>query len=131
MRHSYTFPSEWPDNCPPEPHNEMCGIYYRLAKSKDKSDPKNFKSHHELGLKQDMEQIDPCGRRGLSMNATVDDLINLWKMYPRIGKYIAFLNLSGGHGVVAKVGRNSHHNWWVPNGVAANSYCSKIEEIEA
>ena len=126
MRYTFT---GYPENCPPEPREEMCGTYYRLVRNNNIADPSHFKSHYELNQRLDLEDSDPCSRRALSMFKEYDQAVNLSKNYPKLGKFIACLNLNGGHGVVCKdeckyVG---HHNWWVPSGVVAADFCPKIE----
>lgn len=126
---SYTFPSHYPKNCPPRPREEMCGTYYRVVKNQDKSDPIHFKSHYEMNQQPKLEHTNPCSRRALSMFKIYDDAINLSRQIPTIGKYIALLNLIGGHGVVCNddCTSNSHHDWWVPIKVNAADFCLKIE----
>jgi len=126
---NYTFPSHYPDNCPPLPHNEMCGIYYRLAINNNKSDPKHFRSYYEEKRRIKEEATEPCKRRALSIFGDYNDAVIILKQIPTLGKYIAHLDLTGGHGVVQKdgCGLESHHGWWVPNGVNPCDYCSKIE----
>lgn len=126
----YTFPSHYPPNCPPKPHDEMCGTYYRVVKNGNKSDTMHFKSHYEANLRVRLESTKACSRRALSIFRIYEVAVNLSKQFPNIGEYIACLNLKGGHGVVREESYRSfksHHNWWVPNGVSAQSFCSNIK----
>lgn len=125
----YTFPNHYPTDCPPQPHNEMCGTYYRLAKNKNISDPKHFMSYYEEKRMIKLEDTNPCSRRALSMFKDYEDAVIMSKQIPTLGKYVARLDLTGGHGVVCKDGfaSGSHHDWWLPNNVNACNYCSKIE----
>lgn len=127
---TYTFPSHYPLNCPPQPHDEMCGTYYRLVKNGNTSDPAHFKSHYEANLRKDLESIKACSRRAVSMFKAYEDAIKLSILFPTKGKYIMCLKLTGGHGVVCEENYRSfksHHNWWVPNGVNAQHFCSDIK----
>ena len=126
----YSFPSDFPLNCPPQPQNDECGMYYRLVKNGDKSDPAHYKSHHEAKIREELESTKPCSRRALSMFKDYYEAVNLSKQFPNIGKYVAHLNLTGGHGVVCEENYcsfKSHHNWWVPIDVNAHNFCSHVE----
>jgi len=126
----YSFPNHYPANCPPQPYNEECGKYYRLVKTRDKLDPIHYKSHYEAKIREDLESTRACSRRALSMFKDYEEALNLARQFPTIGKYIAFLNLVGGHGVVCEENYcsfQSHHNWWVPIKVNAPDFCLKIE----
>lgn len=126
---SLTFPEHYPDNCPPLPHNSMSGTYYRIVKNDKISDPIHYKSHYELNLRTDLEGCSACSRRALSILSKNEEAVSRLKNHPKLGKYIARLELTGKHGIVCKDGRvlNSHHNWWVPIGVKASRFCVKIE----
>lgn len=126
---TYTFPSHYPPNCPPQPYDEKCGTYYRLVKNGNKSDPVHFKSHYEKGERKDLEDKKPCSRRAVSVFKNFDDANILSKLFPKKGKYVAILNLTGEHGVVCDENHKpfkTHHNWWVPNGVNAQNFCFTI-----
>jgi hypothetical protein len=132
MLFAYTFPVHYPPNCPPKPHREVCGTYYRLVKNDNKSDPAHFKSHYDVDIKPELESTNACSRRALSMLGDYEEAVNLSKQFRKIGKYVAYLNLTGGHGVVCEENYRSfksHYNWWVPNGVNAQDFCSHIEAI--
>lgn len=79
-----------------------------------------------------LETTKACSRRALSMFKKHEEAVILSKQFRKIGKYIAHLNLTGGHGVVCEENYcyfESHYNWWVPNGVNALDFCSHIEAI--
>ena len=127
---TYSFPNHYPNDCPPQPYNEECGRYFRLVKNEVKSDPAHFKSHYEANLRPEYEATKSCSRRALSMFKDYEEAVNLSKQFPNIGKYIAFLDLIGGHGVICEENYcsfKSHHNWWVPTDVNACEFCSHIE----
>ena len=124
-----TFPSHYLPNCPPQPYDEKCGTYYRLVKNGNKSDSSHFKSYYEENKKPKLEDTKSCSRRAVSMFKNIEEAIILSKQIPTLGKYVARLNLTGGHGVVREENSYSfktHHNWWVPNGVNAQNFCSDI-----
>lgn len=130
MSAEYTFPSHFPHDCPPNPQEELPGIYYRVVPSETLSNRENFQSHFELNLRPDLEDSEPCSRRAVSMFGSYASAVNLSKQYPNKGKFIASLNLNGGHGIVHKSENNkwrSHHNWWLPNGIDPTHYCTEIK----
>jgi hypothetical protein len=130
----YTFPSHFPEDCPPKPYQENRGTYYRLVADKDKSNPVHFKSYHELGRMKHLEKTDACGRRAVSVLALYHEVVALSINFQNLGKYVATLELKGGHGVIHNDVDNgeyqSHHNWWIPLGVNAAAYCTKIRECQ-
>lgn len=125
MSYSYTF-TGYPPDCPPQPHSEKCDSYFRVVKNSNANDPNNFRSHFETGERQDAPE---CARRSLSMYLKKEDAVGLSKNWPTKGRYIARLDLKGGHGLVrgGKNSKNSHHDWWVADGVVATDFCKSIE----
>lgn len=76
---TYTFPSDYPRNCPPLPHNEMCGTYYRVAVNKNKLDRTNrtnYASHYDRNLRPNLESTRACNRCAVSIFA-IYALINI------------------------------------------------------
>ena len=126
----FSFPNHYPPNCPPKPHQGLKGEYYRLVKNGDILDETHFKSYYETNRMPKLEATKACSRRGVSVFKAQNETIILSKQFPRIGKYIAHLNLNGGHGVVCYENYHpfkTHFNWWVPTGVNACDYCLKSE----
>lgn len=124
----YIFPSHYPSGCPPQPQQELCGTYYRLFKNNRSTDPSHYKSYYELGI--NTNRFNPCARRALSIFSERNDAINLSKNFPILGKYVATLNLNGGHGIICNNGnrrRKSHCDWWVPIGICPANYCTCVE----
>jgi len=126
---AYTFPSHFPPNCPPHPHNGMDGVYYRVVKNANCEDMSHFRSHYELGTMPHMEKRDRCGRKGVSLCGKKEHAQSILDALPEKGDFIATLGLSGGHGVVQGHTNidKSHYNWWIPDGVNRNSFCKRIE----
>ena len=127
---NYIFPSHYPKDCPPKPHNGKNGTYYRLVINNNKSDPLHFKSYYEGNTKPHLELNKACSRRALSIFKDNEEVINLSKQFKPLGKFIATLDLKGGHGVVHEepsYAHKTHHNWWVPMGVIAQNFCLKIQ----
>lgn len=129
----YTFPSDYPSDCPPEPcDEELPGTYYRVVRNSDRGDPIHFKSQQELGHMKHLELTEGCGRRAVSLFSDYGEAVALSKQVPTLGKYIACLSLKGGHGVVHKDNSGwgkTHHDWWIPIGVNPTKYCSEITEV--
>jgi hypothetical protein len=129
MPNDYIFPDYFGLNCPPKPHEDNSGVYYRVVKNANCADPLHFKSHYELGKMPRLEKTNPCGRRGVSMCGKKEHAQSILDALPEKGDYIATLDLNGGHGVVqGHTGIDaSHYNWWIPNGIERNSFCKRIE----
>ena len=125
----HSFPSHYPRNCPPKPFEERCGRYYLVVRNLEKENSEHYKSFHETNRAVWLESTKACDRRSLSMFADRNDAINLSLQFPGKGKYIAVLDLNGGHGVVRKDSRKSHHSWWIPIGVIPANFCSNIEVV--
>jgi hypothetical protein len=132
----YNFPPEWPKGCPPEPHDEKCGQYYRIVRTTDKLDPNHFKSQHEEKIMLQKEETEGCSRRAVSIISTFDGAANMLRSHPqlikKLGCFVAKLDLIGGHGVVHEDKDNKwqgHHDWWVPIGVNPNDFCTNISEV--
>lgn len=128
---TYTFPPHFPNNCPPQPHTGIAGIFYKVVKNMDKSDPTHFKSQYDLGEMAHLEPSEGCGRRSVSILASRDEAVRLSQQYQQKGKFIAQVNLSNGHGVIHHSPTKnllSHHDWWIPDGVMANTCCVDIRE---
>ena len=72
----------------------------------------------------------PCLRRSVSIYLDIEDAKKILYQYPNLPyKYIAKINLSGYHGIIHHTPKNnndSHHDWWIPEGVDPTQYCNCI-----
>ncbi|MGH9879683.1 MAG: hypothetical protein ACRD5H_18800, partial [Nitrososphaerales archaeon] len=70
-----------------------------------------------------------CGRCALSMFKDKSDVVFYCTQYPIIGRFIAEMRLTGGHGWVRRDSNRSHHSWWVPTNVCPSNFCHEIEPV--
>jgi len=107
-------------------------MYFKVVRNTNKSDPDHFKSQYQLGEMPHLEHTEACGRRSVSILASYDEAVRASQQYQRKwGKCIAYIDLTVGHGVVHISPTRTlltHHDWWVPDGVDANSYCTDIKD---
>ena len=121
----WNWPSDFPEDCPPEQASPANGTYYRIVKN-DPPEPDDFVSLYRQNRRR-AENIVKAGMRsqceimGLSVYADIDDAIQCALRYPRIGDRIASLSLAPESGKVLHTGGafKSHSTWW------------KVEEFDA
>jgi hypothetical protein len=115
-KRTVTFPSSWPQDCPPKDAESASGVVFRVAKTNPPS-REDFKSHEELGKKSNGSQ---CLRVGLSVFQTFDDAEHLTQLIPKLGRYVLRGQLQPSNGVVKQTpGRQhpTHTTWWPYDGV--------------
>jgi hypothetical protein len=105
-----TFPTDWPEECPPEDIPAAAAVYYRIVRNNPPS-LDDFRSYKELGLAR--RHADPCRRCGLSIFRTFDAAAVARSNFPTLGEFIASGALDLSHGKVAQTGSNRYHcTWW-------------------
>jgi hypothetical protein len=109
-----SFPTGWPQNCPPPDAGSVESTYYRIVKSNPPTDD-DFRSYAELGLVR--KGTDPCVLCGLSVYDTLEAAINARSNFPILGDQIARGSLTDDHGKMKK-GRAHHWTWWPFENVA-------------
>ncbi len=117
--------SQYPFNCPPNGATELSGIYHRAIKHESPF-PEDFFSPF---IRNTHPNLDDCERRAISIDNSIDDTIRAIGQMPALGKYVAILELNGGHGLIQKAPsrkRKGHCNWWIPNHVGPVQFVSKI-----
>jgi hypothetical protein len=119
---NYSWPGDYPLDCPPDDCDEGCGKYYRILTNPDRTDPNHYKSYYDLKRGND---VNTCGRRALSLRMTREQAKALIDIVgERIGRYIICLNLRGNHGLVKITNLvKGHCNWWIPLGVNPVDFC--------
>ena len=105
-----TFPTEWPDGCPPDAAGSAGGTVFRLVKANPCCDS-DFLSHLEVGK---MPDAPACLRCGLSVFGDDSDAAHMARKYPKIGHLIARGELSEAHGraMLTTGQRPTHTTWW-------------------
>lgn len=116
-----------PEGCPPQPHQELRGIYYRLVSVESNPPDYDFKSHAERGLKPRVPSPKSlCDYCAISLFDTQKNAENYLSQNPEFRfRFLAKMNLTnGGHGVVhlAEHSHRGHHNWWLHEGDSARNY---------
>jgi hypothetical protein len=112
-----------PEGCPPEPHDENVGMYYRIVTSYPDPSVEDFMSEAEKGNCPDYGSVGRrCNLCGVSLMKELTDAKRLMNRHQMLSpnQYVAEVHLTGGHGVVRQTHSStypSHHNWWIPVGV--------------
>jgi hypothetical protein len=123
----FTFPSHYPENCPPDVNDAIFGIFYRIVYYQDRIRRKDFLSRYEKSKINYLDKNFNCEQRATSLFREKGDAEDVLKNHPRMHtRCIAQINIPIDYGVIDHCpdeGRLSHHNWWIPNEV-------NIEEIE-
>ena len=116
------WPSDFPDDCPPEEAAPANGVYYRIVKA-DPTQLSDFVSVYHLDRCR-AEALITCGAitqcelMGLSVYADLTDAERRAERYPQLGNKIARLSLEPHTGAILSTPRNrdSHHTWWTTDG---------------
>ena len=124
MTCGFRTPSHFPSNCPPLPHSENPGVYYRLVEDARNLSDRDFKSFAELG-RVSRTPAALCRDCSVSLFDSSERARNFLLNQPDFGqRQIARVNLAGNHGVVHKTDpRSGHIDWWVPEGTSPRSFC--------
>jgi hypothetical protein len=110
-----SFPSAWPDGCPPAEAAAPKSTYYRIVKS-DPLDQEDFLSYVELG--KSLKGADRCRLCGISLYDTWEAADIARANFPAIGDLIARGKLTEANGLFKQTGTNLHHyTWWPFEGV--------------
>jgi hypothetical protein len=124
----FEYPGDYPLDCPPEPCEPLPGIYYRLIEGPGGCTRDDFLSSKDKGI----FPADPeCYRRSVSIYKTLSDARRAKKVFPKLPRHVAELNLPGVHGAVRSTpqpGFESHHDWWIPKDVQPVTYCVRVVE---
>jgi hypothetical protein len=126
------FPEWFPNDCPPHASVDADGVVFRFA-TRSPVDPRDFLSHHELGL---APRSQPCRRCSLSVYRSLATarrkLTELRNRAPdRFGPYIMEGLLTAAHGKIKQEGSEpDHHEWWAYDGVERHVPFRVIETLE-
>jgi hypothetical protein len=103
----------------------MAGDYYRMVFYHNKTRKRDFLSPHDRKIKPELEETVPCLRRSISLYSKIEDAKNQYYQHPGLPyRYIAKIHLPGKHGIIHQTPENndSHHDWWIPEGVDPTQY---------
>ena len=122
----FTYPEDYPCNCPPAPFEENPGFYYRFIKNDDKITSEDFDSPFKLGKRKDLVTKDPCGRRAISILSDLNDAKRILSLYRGLPRNILKLHLNGNHGIIHRVPKegHAHFHWWIPKGVDPTTFAT-------
>jgi hypothetical protein len=109
-----TFPSQWPDGCPPGDAFAPDAEYFRIVRL-DPPGPEDFLSYAELGKRP--KGSDPCRLRGLSVFDSWEAANVARLNFPSLGHLIARGTLTSTHGQIKQTGRHHHFTWWPYEGI--------------
>lgn len=122
-----TFPSDWPEDCPPANAPDADGDIYRLVRRNPPSDT-DFLTFHELGK---APKAPPCLRCGLSVLPTLRDAQHQRALFPRLGAHIAAARLTHSHGKLLHTpsqNNEAHTTWWPYMGLQRGQLFAVVEE---
>jgi hypothetical protein len=115
---SWTWPADFPDDCPPEGASATDGTYYRIVKS-DPPETSDFVSVYDQNRARAEKEVGRsrrtlCETMGLSVFADIDDALQCASRYRNLGKDIASVTLTPDSGKILETpGQfSSHHTWW-------------------
>jgi len=109
-----TFPSDWPECCPPSDAEPASGIVFRGVRTNPPTDD-DFLTYRELG-KSDRGKV--CEAAGVSVFRDDTDARHYMDKYPWTGDHLARGELRPEHGITKLTARvvggrkNSHTTWW-------------------
>ena len=132
---SWNWPSDFPEDCPPNDALPADGVYYRIVRNMP-LDASDFVSVYEQNRRR-AESVARRGQRslcetmGLSVYANRDDAIQTALRY-NIGDKIASVLLTADAGLTLYTGDgfNSHHTWWKATGFDATQTVYAVEALE-
>ncbi len=121
MTTKLSFPSDFPENCPPTDAIAPSGTYYRIVRqnppvSRDFT-PKFREDERQARRQVRNRHYTLCETMGLSMFREMEHVIQCAMQFPKLGGFIAEMQLGSQHGRIKLTGRrgDSHHTWWLPN----------------
>jgi hypothetical protein len=107
---SLTFPSDWPEGCPPEDAQPARGEVFTCCRTNPPGEM-DFRTAYERGYRPDGDQ---CQRCGLSVSLTRSDAEAIKELFPRKNKFIVVAKLHPEHGRLKPTPGpgNTHHTLW-------------------
>ena len=115
---SYTWPADFPEDCPPEQALPADGTYYRIVKT-DPPESSDFVSmyHQDRNRAEDAIRRGRrtlCETMGLSFFADIGQAVQCAGRYRRMGKKIETVTLTPNAGKALETPSEfpSHHTWW-------------------
>ncbi|MBF0548935.1 MAG: hypothetical protein HQK60_00225 [Deltaproteobacteria bacterium] len=92
------FPDDWPANCPPADAVDANITAYGHSKENPPGEH-DIETFHEMNVPVKPGQ-DLCQRCGLSVSTTVEDAVEIRRLFPRRKRYIIVADLKPEHGKI-------------------------------
>ena len=116
---SWIWPTDFPTDCPPGDARPTNGTYYHIVKS-DPPGPRDFVSQYHKNRRLAENNVNRgyatlCETMGLSTFADIEEAVDCFHQYPKLGDKVAKSTLRQVAGEVKATPRNfweSHHTWW-------------------
>ena len=108
-----SFPDNWPKDCPPSQALTCNGSYLHIIKQNPPGTD-DLRTFHENGGVLRFPPRCPCMPFGLSVFTDREDVLHMRRTMPKLGKWIATLNLTQEDGLVMLTPgqRPTHNTWW-------------------
>ena len=117
------WPHGFPEGCPPTQSVPADGDFFRIA-NEYPPDLADFISLYDRDTERAMRNVSKgqttlCETMGLSVYRDLKDAVACAKTFPKIGDKVYVVHLTPSYGRILHTARhgNSHHTWWVPQGV--------------
>ena len=117
---SYSWPSDFPEGCPPWVAQPANGGYYRIVKSNPPRGEDFVPPYHENRTLAEKRMAagteNLCYALGLSVFSELTHAIQTAEVWPQIGTMIALVELTQKSGKIVRSpsAYDSHHTWWLP-----------------
>ena len=128
----WSWPSDYPDECPPSRALPANGVFYRIVKS-DPPWAEDFTStyHRQRSRTEQLiksGRLTQCVAMGMSVWADVGDAVRMARQLPRIGDLIAQITLVEDSGKILPIHGSyaSHHTWWVVRDYAPETLVTAV-----
>lgn len=124
------FSSDWPADCPPD-HADLCnGTYFHILQENPPG-VHDLMSFAEKGRKLRTTPACPCMPYGLSVFTDSDDAAFMQRAMPRLGKFVALLQLimSDGRVMLTLGQRPTHNTWWPSSNCVRRNCIAKVESV--
>jgi len=118
----------FPDACPLAGAEPAAGIVYRITKN-NPPNPSDFLSVHESGRILRGANADAiCMSHGLSVFREISHAQHKRNLFPKLGQFVAWTELSPTSGVAKATGEPTHTTWWCYDGVVRHLGFVTLEE---
>jgi hypothetical protein len=119
-----SFPTHFPNCCPPHDSVDANGPIFRIVKNQTLTDD-DFLSQYELNA---APTADPCNRCGVSVFDSFQNALHRQQLTPRLGVAISEGMINDTTGKMLLTNKKSGHiEWWSFEGIERKSFFGKPE----